>query len=73
MRTARTTSTANLIWRKSTYSGNGAECVEVSDDFKSDGLVPVRDSKRKSGPNLVFADTSWSAFVHSGYARKIVN
>ncbi|UQI49682.1 DUF397 domain-containing protein (plasmid) [Streptomyces sp. HU2014] len=62
---------SNLNWRKSSYSGNGHECVEVSDDLiKSDGLVPVRDSKNPGGPKAVFSETAWSAFIQSGYARE---
>ncbi|MFI8943243.1 DUF397 domain-containing protein [Streptomyces syringium] len=72
MRTARTTDTSNLNWRTSSYSGNGHECVEVSDDLiKTDGLVPVRDSKNPSGPKLVFSGTAWSAFIRSGCARQL--
>lgn len=50
------------VWRKSSYSENGAGgCVEVSEGF-SDG-VPVRDSKNPHGPALVFGTAAWSAFV----------
>ncbi|MGK5543398.1 DUF397 domain-containing protein [Streptomyces sp. URMC 127] len=70
MRTACTIDTSNFNWRKSSYSGNGHECVEVSDDLiKPEGLVPVRDSKNPSGPKLVFLETAWSTFVRSGHAR----
>ncbi|KAB7835781.1 DUF397 domain-containing protein [Streptomyces mobaraensis] len=72
MRTARTTDTSDLNWRKSSHSGNGHECVEVSHDLiETDGLVPVRDSKTPSGPKVVFTQTAWSTFVRSGYARVI--
>lgn len=66
-----TASTTDLTWRKSTHSGNGTECVEVSDDLiKPAGLVPVRDSKNPNEAKVVFAGTTWSAFVGSGYARE---
>ncbi|WP_405730334.1 DUF397 domain-containing protein [Streptomyces sp. NBC_01537] len=49
-------------WHKSSYSdGNGGDCLEVADGIP--GVVPVRDSKVPSGPALVFAVTSWTAFV----------
>ncbi|WP_405003553.1 DUF397 domain-containing protein [Kitasatospora purpeofusca] len=50
-----------VSWRKSSYSDNGGECVEVAPDVP--GLVPVRDSKDPEGPALVFPATAWSAFV----------
>ncbi|WP_327377713.1 DUF397 domain-containing protein [Streptomyces sp. NBC_01216] len=49
-------------WRKSRHSGSQqGSCVEVLDDYPEG--VPVRDSKRPSGPAVVFRDDSWSAFV----------
>ncbi|MHA7956278.1 DUF397 domain-containing protein [Streptomyces sp. L500] len=67
MRTASTIDLTRAIWRKSTHSGNGTDCVEVADQFP--GAVPVRDSKRPNGPVIVVPATAWSAFVdqiHSG-------
>ncbi|WP_406094966.1 DUF397 domain-containing protein [Kitasatospora purpeofusca] len=51
----------SVAWRKSSYSDNGGQCVEVAPDIP--GLVPVRDSKDPEGPALVFPATAWSAFV----------
>ncbi|MFH8684638.1 DUF397 domain-containing protein [Streptomyces lydicus] len=49
-------------WRKSSYSnGDGADCVEVSDDFP--GLVPVRDSKNPEGAALLIPAPAWNGFV----------
>ncbi|MFJ1704413.1 DUF397 domain-containing protein [Kitasatospora sp. NPDC088346] len=48
-------------WRKSTYSGNGGDCIEVADGFP--GVVPLRDSKDPSGPALVISGDSFAAFV----------
>ncbi|MFD8697030.1 DUF397 domain-containing protein [Kitasatospora purpeofusca] len=50
-----------VSWRKSSYSDNGGQCVEVAPDVP--GLVPVRDSKDPSGSVLVFPVDAWSAFV----------
>ncbi|MGC1210454.1 MAG: DUF397 domain-containing protein [Micromonospora sp.] len=48
-------------WFKSSKSGpNCDNCVEVA---YVTGAVGVRDSKDKTGPNLVFAPGDWRAFV----------
>ncbi|WP_393058204.1 DUF397 domain-containing protein [Streptomyces sp. LN549] len=48
-------------WRKSSYSGQGGDCVEVADGVS--GIVPVRDSKDSTGPVVSFSGRSWSAFI----------
>ncbi|MFE4513151.1 DUF397 domain-containing protein [Kitasatospora sp. NPDC056783] len=48
-------------WSKSSYSGNGGQCVEVASGFP--GLMPVRDSKDPDGPALVFRGEDWRSFV----------
>lgn len=53
----------DLSWRKSTYSGGGDNCLEVSDNHPA-ALIPVRDSKTAPhGPKLTFRPEAWSAFV----------
>ncbi|MER7753145.1 DUF397 domain-containing protein [Kitasatospora sp. NPDC097643] len=53
----------NLIWRKSSYSGNdGGNCIEVALGFLP-GAVPVRDSKDPDGPTLLFPAASWDSFL----------
>ncbi|WP_435216293.1 DUF397 domain-containing protein [Streptomyces sp. bgisy034] len=51
----------NVLWRKSSYSGNtGGECVEVAD------LTPriaVRDSKNPEVGNLTLSPEAYAAFV----------
>ncbi|WP_432925174.1 DUF397 domain-containing protein [Microbispora sp. CA-135349] len=49
------------IWRKSSFSGSGNNCVEVATNVP--GLVAVRDSKDRSGPVLAFTPSEWSAFI----------
>ncbi|MFJ4595023.1 MULTISPECIES: DUF397 domain-containing protein [unclassified Kitasatospora] len=50
-----------LAWFKSSYSGNeGGACVEVAE---TPGVVHVRDSKDKSGPQLAFEPATWQTFV----------
>lgn len=48
-------------WRSSRYSGGNNECVEVADDLPC--IVPIRDSKRPTGPVLAFSHHAWSAFL----------
>ncbi|MFJ7248751.1 DUF397 domain-containing protein [Kitasatospora sp. NPDC098652] len=53
--------TAKLAWIKSSYSSNeGGQCVEVAE---TPGIVHVRDSKDKSGPQLTFEPAAWEAFL----------
>ncbi|MDH6134434.1 transcriptional regulator with XRE-family HTH domain [Kitasatospora sp. MAA4] len=54
-------------WRTSSYSqGNGGECVEVALNLATpEGVVPVRDSKDRQGPQLTFTPAAWSAFTHA--------
>ena len=47
-------------WRKSSYSGNGGDCVEVADH--ADHLM-VRDSKNPEAVKLAFTTASWRAFT----------
>lgn len=61
------------VWRKSSLSGNGQNCVEVAlaDDVQggveagadADWLFLVRDSKDPGGPVLAFAPSEWAAFL----------
>jgi hypothetical protein len=48
-------------WRTSSYSGAQGECVEVAPNLPH--LVPVRDSKRPTGPALAFSPDAWRAFL----------
>lgn len=49
-----------MIWRKSSYSGNGGgECIEVANANR----VLVRDSKDKDGAVLAFAPDVWQTFA----------
>jgi Domain of unknown function (DUF397) len=50
----------DLRWRKSRYSGQLNNCVEVA---AFDGGAAVRDSKHPTGPTLTFMRASWSAFT----------
>ncbi|MGW2188200.1 DUF397 domain-containing protein [Streptomyces sp. NPDC001719] len=51
----------DVRWRKSTYSGNTGECIEVADGHAD--LVPVRDSKTPHGPALLVHARAWTQFI----------
>ncbi|MFE7562585.1 DUF397 domain-containing protein [Kitasatospora sp. NPDC057500] len=53
--------TADLKWRKSSYSGAQSNCVEVAGGVAD--AVPVRDSKDPGGPVLLFAADAWASFL----------
>jgi hypothetical protein len=60
-------------WRKSPYSTNGGNCVEVSvldrdettagHKADADKLFVIRDSKDPAGPRLYFTGSEWEAFA----------
>ncbi|GAA3375630.1 DUF397 domain-containing protein [Streptomyces sannanensis] len=56
-----TTHCTTALWRTSSYSGGQGDCVEVADNVP--GLIPVRDSKRPTGPVIVFGPRAWNAFI----------
>ncbi|MZD04264.1 DUF397 domain-containing protein [Streptomyces sp. SID5785] len=49
-----------MTWRKSSYSGDQGNCVEVADGVHD--VVPVRDSKQPTAA-LVFSTHAWAAFT----------
>ncbi|WP_049650051.1 DUF397 domain-containing protein [Kitasatospora sp. MY 5-36] len=61
----------HAAWRKSRYSANQGNCIEVADGCS--GTVPVRDSKDPNGPALVFPADAWSAFLTALKAGEIPN
>ncbi|MFI6508093.1 DUF397 domain-containing protein [Streptosporangium sp. NPDC050855] len=54
---------SQFVWRKSSLSGNGPDCVEVASLNAS--RFGVRDSKDRSGPALIFTSAGWRAFIGS--------
>ncbi|MER6535789.1 DUF397 domain-containing protein [Streptomyces sp. 900105755] len=51
-----------LNWRKSTYSGDSSNCVEIA---TSPAAVHIRDSKRPVGPRLKVRPATWTHFLSS--------
>jgi hypothetical protein len=47
-------------WRKSSYSGSQANCVEVGN---ATGRVRVRDTKERQGPALTLSADAWRRFM----------
>ncbi|MET8112668.1 DUF397 domain-containing protein [Streptomyces prasinus] len=47
-------------WRKSTYSPDASNCVEIA---TAPATVLVRDSKDAAGPRLALSPASWAAFL----------
>jgi hypothetical protein len=50
-------------WRKSSYSGQDGNCVEVARNLP--GLVAVRDSKEPDGTKLVISQAAWRVFIRT--------
>ena len=50
-------------WRKSSYSSQDGNCVEVARNLP--GLVAVRDSKELDGASLVVSQETWQVFIRS--------
>jgi hypothetical protein len=53
-------------WRKSSYSGQSGNCVEVARNLP--GLVAVRDSRQPDGAKLVVSQKSWRVFIRGVHA-----
>jgi Domain of unknown function (DUF397) len=58
--TAQPNPSPTPIWRKSSASAGGGECVEVASRWSS---VLVRDSGDRSGTVLEFTQVQWRGFV----------
>lgn len=53
-------SAPDIDWRKSSFSSEEANCVEVA--WPKEAATAVRDSKN-TGPVLTFPADAWSAFL----------
>ncbi|WP_326646805.1 DUF397 domain-containing protein [Streptosporangium sp. NBC_01755] len=50
----------HIAWRKSSYSTDGGNCVEVA---RAGNRYLVRDSKNPHGATLSFSPGDWTAFL----------
>ncbi|GII61699.1 hypothetical protein Skr01_17840 [Sphaerisporangium krabiense] len=48
-------------WRKSSFSGDAGQCVEVASNVP--GLIGVRDSKLPSNPVVTVSPGEWTVFL----------
>ncbi|MFF5371811.1 DUF397 domain-containing protein [Streptomyces sp. NPDC013187] len=55
--------TTELAWFKSSYSGNGPDCVEVAISPTHSPAIHIRDSKNRDGSRLSFTGSVWSEFL----------
>jgi hypothetical protein len=51
------------VWRKSTRSNNGGNCLELADSLP--GIVGLRDSNDPTGAVLTFNPRVWATFVQA--------
>ncbi|MFD0393855.1 DUF397 domain-containing protein [Streptomyces nogalater] len=59
-------------WFKSSYSGNGGQCIEVATNLAAaHDMVPVRDSKNTDGAVLNFTADTWSSFIEFAAAQRV--
>jgi hypothetical protein len=66
--------TIQLEFRKSSYSAQGQECVEVAhfpESFRvsNDSGAAIRDSKHPDAGHLPFPATEWSGFLSAALSR----
>ncbi|MFF4529685.1 DUF397 domain-containing protein [Streptomyces sp. NPDC001407] len=50
-----------VTWRKSSYSTNGGDCIEIGEGLAD--VIAVRDSKDADGRALTFELAAWADFV----------
>lgn len=54
--------TLSVLWRKSSYSGNGGQdCVEVA----GNGAILIRDTRNRDGVTLSVPAGAWAKFTAS--------
>ncbi|MFF7138727.1 DUF397 domain-containing protein [Streptomyces sp. NPDC008196] len=49
-----------MHWRKSSYSGDGSNCVEIAAALTA---IHIRDSKTMGSPHLAFRPSAWMPFI----------
>ena len=56
-----TVNPSRAAWRKSSYSGQSGDCIEVAGGLPD--AVGVRDSKNCGGPALLFTPGAWRTLL----------
>ncbi|MFI7414670.1 DUF397 domain-containing protein [Streptomyces sp. NPDC049627] len=51
---------SELHWKKSTYSPDASNCVEIA---TTPTTIHIRDSKNLAGPHLILQSTTWADFL----------
>ncbi|WP_424889668.1 DUF397 domain-containing protein [Streptomyces sp. XH2] len=51
----------SALWRKSSYSNAGGNCVEVASML---ARIGIRDSKNTTLPPLQVQPSAWTSFLH---------
>ncbi|MFE3858522.1 DUF397 domain-containing protein [Streptomyces griseorubiginosus] len=57
-----------IHWRKSSYSGDGSNCVEIA---AIPTAIHVRDSKTPEGHQLTFPAAAWLRFISHALAHVV--
>ncbi|MBQ1092644.1 DUF397 domain-containing protein [Streptomyces sp. B93] len=52
-------------WQKSSYSGDGSNCVEIS---TTPTAIHIRDSKHTEGPHVTVPPSAWTPFIQHASA-----
>ncbi|MGF0174887.1 DUF397 domain-containing protein [Streptomyces sp. Marseille-Q5077] len=58
---------SELRWRKSSYSPDASNCVEIA---TTPTTIHIRDSKNPTGPHLTLRPTAWGGFLSHAMAAK---
>lgn len=58
---------SDLVWQKSSHSGEAANCVEVA---PTSTALHIRDSKTPTAPHLTISPLTWTAFLPLTEARR---
>ena len=60
---------SRAAWRKSTYSSQDGNCVEIATNIP--GIIAIRDSKDPAGPTLSFTRSDWAVFIRTMNAGEL--
>lgn len=59
---------SELHWKKSSYSPDASNCVEIA---TTPTTIHIRDSKNSPGPQIALGPAAWTGFLsHTAAARR---